>query len=126
MSAGEEAFMSRVEQHGPEAALAKEATMADVGDEITNPRMGMRGGVASVAVHTVATVGPVTAPEKPLSLMFRVSQPERDVLRLQCRIDHVDQVITQLVQIRLLAQPGAESFQCLGGVVLPAVEAAVD
>src|SRR4028118_2226429 len=51
------------------------------------------------------------------------AQPQGDMLRLYGAPDHPHQAPAQVVQVRLLAQPGAEGLEGLGSVVLPAVEA---
>src|SRR5215208_5775485 len=53
-------------------------------------------------------------------------QPQGDVGRLYRLPDHAGQLLLQAVQVSRSAQRDSELFECLGRIVLPAVEAAVD
>src|SRR6266699_3624063 len=53
-------------------------------------------------------------------------QPEPDMGGLHGLGDHGDQFLSQLLQVHLMAQGGAEGFQRLSGIVLAAVEAAIN
>src|SRR5215203_3994208 len=53
------------------------------------------------------------------------TQPQRDVLRLHGVPGHLHHIVSQGIQVRLIAQPGAEGGKRLHGVVLASVEASV-
>jgi hypothetical protein len=56
---------------------------------------------------------------------YAETQPQRDARRLHGLPHNRYQLGIQAVQVCLLSQPGGECFECLPGVVLAAVEAAV-
>src|SRR5215208_7815702 len=63
---------------------------------------------------------------RPLRLVGRLwTQPQRDVLGLHGVPDHLHHIVSQGIQVRLFAQPGAEGGKRLHGVVLASVEASV-
>src|SRR5215217_6989613 len=53
------------------------------------------------------------------------TQPQRDVHRLHCLPYHSHQIVTQSIEVRLVAKRGRERFERLRSVVLVAEEAAV-
>src|SRR6266699_4145157 len=60
------------------------------------------------------------------SVVFRWTQPERDMRWLYGLLDHCYQVLAQLVQIHLLAQGGAEICHGLSSVILAAIETTIN
>src|SRR5713226_3881175 len=60
------------------------------------------------------------------SILFRWTQPERDMCWLHRLLHHGQQVIVQLVQVHLLAQRGTVGCHDLGGVILAAIEAPIN
>src|SRR5829696_9460910 len=69
---------------------------------------------------------PPRPPSSPLILWGRLgAQPQRDVGGLHRLPHHPHQVVVQRLQVRLVAQLLAESFEGLRRIVLAAVEAAV-
>src|SRR5215469_7998900 len=68
-----------------------------------------------------------SSPRSPLcSVLFRWTQPQRDMHWLHGFLDNRYELLAQLVEIDLIAQCRAESCQRLGSVILTTVEAAVD
>src|SRR5215471_18888320 len=65
-------------------------------------------------------------PRFPFPGWCRWTQPERDVGWLHRLLHHRQQALAQLVQVHFLPQGGAESCHGLGGVILAAVETAID
>ena len=55
-----------------------------------------------------------------------LTQPERDMRGLHRLLHHGQQVLAQLVQVHFLTQGGAEGCHGPGGVILAAIEAAIN
>ena len=75
------------------------------------------GGRLTIRFQAVGAISGMT---------FRLAQPERDMGRLHRLVDDGQQVLAYLLQVYFTLQRGAEGRQRLLGIILAAIEAAIN
>ena len=91
----------------------------------TNTRVSVFACLQLISSRSLSWRG--GSPRSPLfSVVFRRTQPERNMRGLHRLLHHGQQVPAQLLQVDFLAQGSAERGHGLGGIILAAIEAPVN